>query len=99
MVSAYFVFLAATSVVGLQSVLVHQLWSCVLGGAAVALTGLAGREVAGARTGLIAAAIAAVSPSFWLNDALLMSESMTLVVTALIVFLAYRFLGRPSWPV
>src|SRR5262249_21712786 len=28
-----------------------------------------------------------------------MSESMTLVVTALIVFLAYRFLGRPSWPV
>src|SRR5262249_13894605 len=28
-----------------------------------------------------------------------MSESMTLVVTALIVFRAYRFLGRPSWPV
>ena len=96
---AYFVYLAVTSVVGLQSVVVHQLWSCLLGAAAVALTGLAGREVAGPRAGLIAAAIAAVSPSFWFNDALLMSESMTLAVTVLIVFLAYRLLGRPSWPV
>ncbi len=94
---AYFVFLAATSVVGLESVLVHQLWSCLLGAGAVAMTGLAGREVAGARAGLIAAAIAAISPSFWFNDALLMSESMTLVVTAAIVYIAYRFLRRPTW--
>jgi hypothetical protein len=39
---AYFVFLATTSVVGLQSVLVHQLWSCLLGAVAVGMTGLAG---------------------------------------------------------
>jgi 4-amino-4-deoxy-L-arabinose transferase-like glycosyltransferase len=93
---AYFVFLAATSVVGLQSVLVHQLWSCLLGAGAVALTGLAGREIAGPRAGLIAAAIVAISPTFWFSDTLLMSESMTVAVTAAVIYLAYRFLRRPT---
>ncbi len=60
------------------------------------MTGLAGREVAGPRAGLIAAAIVAISPNFWFSDALLMSESMTVVVTAAVIYLAYRFLRRPT---
>jgi hypothetical protein len=94
---AYIVFLAAISVIGLKSVLVHQLWSCLLGAGAVAMTGLAGCEIAGRRAGLIAAAIVAVSPTFWFNDALLMSESMTIVVTAALVYFAYRFIRRPTF--
>jgi hypothetical protein len=38
----------------------------------------------------------AISPNFWISDALLMSESMTVVVTAAVIYLAYRFLRRPT---
>jgi 4-amino-4-deoxy-L-arabinose transferase-like glycosyltransferase len=93
---AYEVLLGVVSTLGMRSVLFHQLWSCVMGGAAVALVGLAGREMAGERVGLVAAVIAAVSPTFWVNDALLMSESLVLVVVALVLLLAYRFHRRPT---
>ncbi len=93
---AYIVALAASSLVGLRSFLAHQLWSCVMGTATVVVVGLAGREIAGRRAGLIAAAIAAVYPNLWFNDAVVMSETLTLLATAITVLLAYRFSRRPG---
>jgi 4-amino-4-deoxy-L-arabinose transferase-like glycosyltransferase len=93
---AYQVLLGIVSALGMRSVLFHQLWSCVIGGAAVALVGFTGLEVAGRRVGLLAAAIAAVIPTFWVNDALLMSESLVLAVVAFVLLLAYRFCRRPT---
>lgn len=93
---AYQVVLGAVSALGMRSVLFHQFWSCVLGTGAVVLIGLTGRKIAGPRVGLIAAGIAAITPSFWVNDALLMSESLVLVVVALVLLLAYRYRHRPS---
>jgi 4-amino-4-deoxy-L-arabinose transferase-like glycosyltransferase len=93
---AYQVLLGIVSALGMRSVLFHQLWSCVIGGAAVALVGFTGLEVAGRRVGLLAAAIAAIVPTFWVNDALLMSESLVLAVVALVLLLAYRFCRRPT---
>jgi asparagine N-glycosylation enzyme membrane subunit Stt3 len=68
--------LALASLVGIKSFFAQILWSCVIGSVAVWLVGLAGREVMGPRTGLIAAGIAAVYPNFWINDGSLLSETL-----------------------
>jgi 4-amino-4-deoxy-L-arabinose transferase-like glycosyltransferase len=72
------------------------MWTCVLGSLTVMMSGLAGREVAGPRVGLVAAALCAVYPNTWVYDGELLSESMALFTVALIVFLAFRFRNRPS---
>lgn len=57
---------------------------------AVAVIGLVGREIGGARAGWVAAALAAVYPNLWVNDGLIMSESLAALLTASAVLLAYR---------
>lgn len=64
----------------------------------VTLIGLVGREVAGARAGLLAAAIAAVYPNLWANDGLIMAETFAALGTAAALFCAYRLLRAPTWP-
>lgn len=94
----YIVTLAATSAVGLRSPLAHQIWSCLLGCATVVAVGLVAREVAGRRVGLIAAVLAAVYPNFWINDGLVMSETLTMLTAAVAVLLTYTLWRRPTMP-
>jgi 4-amino-4-deoxy-L-arabinose transferase-like glycosyltransferase len=70
----------------------QRLGTVALGVAAVWLIGVLGRRVGGDAVGLVAAAIAAVYPNLWLNDGLVMSESLAtvLVVAALLVLLDVR---------
>ena len=49
----------------------------VLGTVLVVLVGLLGRRLGGDTVGLVAAAIAAVAPNLWVNDGLVMSETVT----------------------
>lgn len=88
--------LAAPSALGAKSYLSQLLWSCVVGAAAVFVTGLAGREVASERAGLIAAAIAAVYPNYWLNDGSGLAETLVLLLVAGLILSAYRFLRYPN---
>lgn len=69
----------------------------VLGTLLVGLVGLLGRRIGGDTVGLVAAGIAAVSPNIWVNDGLVMSETLTMltVVGALLGALWWR--DRPSW--
>ncbi len=60
----------------------------VLGTATVVVVGLIGRSVRDERTGLVAAGIAAVNPSLWMNDGLMMSETPATLVAAGCVGLA-----------
>lgn len=92
----YVIALAIPSALGLRSALDHQIWSCLLGTATVALVGLAGRQLAGRRAGLIAAAIAAVYPNLWIFDGMLAAETLSLLTTALALLVAYRLWRRPS---
>ncbi|TMK60507.1 MAG: hypothetical protein E6G60_13370, partial [Actinobacteria bacterium] len=69
----------------------------VLGLGVVVLTGLLGRRVGGNATGLIAAGIAAVYPSLWTNDGLLMSETLATLLTVRAVLLTYRLLRTRRW--
>jgi 4-amino-4-deoxy-L-arabinose transferase-like glycosyltransferase len=58
-------------------------------------------EVAGRRAGVIAALIAAVYPNLWMNDGLLMSESVSMLLVALSMWAAWRAAHadgtRESW--
>ncbi len=80
----------------MKSVLTHVLWSCGLGAATVAVIGLLGRAVGGARAGIIAAVIAAVYPNLWAPDAQLQAETLSMFATALALLLAYRYWQAPS---
>jgi len=88
--------LAAGSKLGATSILAHRLLGCVPGAATVALIGLLGRRVAGERSGLLAAAIAAVYPTLIAADGSLMSESLYGAFVAAALLLAYRLLDRPA---
>lgn len=94
----YIVVLGLGSVLGLRSVLAHQILSCLLGALTVAVIGLTGRRLAGRRTGLLAAGLAAVYPNFWLNDALLMSETLVQLTVAATVLAGYVFWERRTLP-
>jgi 4-amino-4-deoxy-L-arabinose transferase-like glycosyltransferase len=67
-----------------------------LGCIVVLEVGLIAREIAGDRAGLIAAGLASIYPNLWVNDGLIMSETITALVVALAILLLYRFTHRPS---
>jgi 4-amino-4-deoxy-L-arabinose transferase-like glycosyltransferase len=73
-----------------------MLWSSLLGVGTVVLVGLTGREVAGARAGLVAAGLAAVYPNLWIFDGFILSETMAMFMVILSVYLAYRYLQTPT---
>ena len=92
----YMLYLTIPSVLGLQSVLTHMLWSAVLGTGTVVLVGLTGREVGGPRLGLIAAVLAALAPDIWVSDGLLRAETMAMFTVVLALYLSYRYWRRPT---
>ena len=68
----------------------------LLGIATVAVIGLVGRRLAGPRVGLVAAGIAAVYPNLWINDSLVMSESLACLIVAVALLVALDFDRRPG---
>ena len=68
----------------------------VLGLGVVVAIGLLGRRLGGDAVGLTAAAIAAIYPNLWMNDALLMSETLATLTTVGAVLLTYRLLETRS---
>jgi 4-amino-4-deoxy-L-arabinose transferase-like glycosyltransferase len=93
----YSLYLSVFSWLGLDTPLDHRLASCLLGVAAVVVVGLLGRRVAGDRAGLIAAGLAAVYPQLWINDGMLISESMYVVFVGLTLLFAYRAWDSERW--
>jgi 4-amino-4-deoxy-L-arabinose transferase-like glycosyltransferase len=59
--------------------------TATLGIVTVAVIGLVGRRIGGDRIGLIAAGVAAAYPNLWINDGLVMSESLGGVLVGLIL--------------
>jgi 4-amino-4-deoxy-L-arabinose transferase-like glycosyltransferase len=88
--------LALAAVVGIKTFFGQLLYSCGIGAVSVALVGMAGREVAGPRAGLIAAGITAVYPVFLIDDGSLLAETLVVPLTALMVWAFYRLWHRPT---
>ena len=78
------------------SVLPQRLTMCVIGALAVVVIGYLGRHVGGHRAGLVAGALAAVAPALWINDGLVMSESLGALTVAGVLLALYRWRDRPS---
>jgi 4-amino-4-deoxy-L-arabinose transferase-like glycosyltransferase len=96
----YIVYLTIAALVDparITSQLTFMVWTCFLGTGSVLLCGLAGREIKDVRVGIIAALVAAVDPNMWVQDGLLLSESMAIFVGAGVILFAYRYWRRPSW--
>lgn len=68
----------------------------VLGTALVALVALLGRRVGGAPVGVVAGGIAAVTPNLWVNDGLVMSETVTGLTVVAALLLAFGLRDRPT---
>ena len=81
---------------GGNHLLAQRLTMTVFGAGVVLLIGLVGRSVAGDRAGLLAAGLAAMYPNLWINDGLVMSETLATLAVALAILLAYRFIRAPS---
>lgn len=74
----------------------HRYATALLGVALVLLIGLLGRAVAGDRAGWLAAGIAAVYPNIWVNDGLIMSETVTGVTVVGGLLAAVKLAERPT---
>ncbi len=92
----YSTYLAMWSLVGIDGVTAHRVASSLLGVAAIVVVGLVGKRIAGAAVGLIAAAVVAIYPFMWINDGMLMSESLVVLVAALVLLTAYDFVRTPD---
>jgi 4-amino-4-deoxy-L-arabinose transferase-like glycosyltransferase len=92
----YPLYLSVWSWVGLDSVTAHRLASSLLGVAAVGVVGLLAYRLAGATAGIIAAGIAALYPQLWINDGMVMSESLVVLMATLVLYAAYSFASSPT---
>jgi 4-amino-4-deoxy-L-arabinose transferase-like glycosyltransferase len=92
----YTIFLAVPSVLGFDTVREHLVSGTILGSLGCGVIGFAGRAVAGARAGIIAAFIAAVYANLFMNDGLIVSETMTALLVGFVVWFAYRFWRTPT---
>lgn len=73
----------------------HRYTMALLGVGVVLLVGLLGRAVAGDRVGWVAAGIAAVYPNLWVNDGLVMSETVTGLAVLGALLLAVELVKHP----
>lgn len=92
----YSTYLTLWSLVGVDGVTAHRVVSSLLGVGAIVVVGLVGKRIAGAAVGLVAATIMALYPFMWINDGMLMSESLVVLVAALVLLAAYEFIGAPD---
>ncbi|MDX2379139.1 MAG: hypothetical protein QNM02_05220 [Acidimicrobiia bacterium] len=93
----YILFLGFWSWIGITGVTAQMLLTSVfIGGPLVAVTGLAGREIGGARLGLIAGVTVAVAPTVWIWQGTLLSEPLAMLGLVTLVWAAYRFWHSPS---
>jgi hypothetical protein len=93
---AYMLYLAAVSRFIGTSELTHRLASTLLGAGAVFTIGVLSRRLfKNDWAGWTAALLAAGYAHLWINDEMLMSESMYVLTTAIAVLLAYRFWETP----
>lgn len=91
-------YLTPWSVGGGDNVGRQRLAMTLVGIFTVALIGLLGRRLGGPAVGLVAAALAAVYPNLWINDSLVMSESLAVLLVTLALLAALRAHDRPRWP-
>lgn len=88
--------LAIPSFLGAKSVDAQRIFLCFVGTGTVVLIGFLGRRVGGPVVGVIGAAIAALYPMLFLNESVLMAESVYVLLVTAALLLAYRAVDSPT---
>ena len=88
--------MAMCSLVGFKSFFAHRIWSAIVGSVAVPVSAALGKEVAGRKVAVITAFGIAVYPNMWLSDGLAMSETLSPILTVLVLLAAYQMWRRPT---
>ncbi len=94
----YMLFMAGLILIGIKGLVAQMMASAVLGAGTVVAIGFAARRIGGDTVGLVAAAIAAVYANLWAADGSLMSETLAMLMAALVVIAAYRFADARNLP-
>ena len=68
----------------------QRLVTVICGTVTIVVIGLLGRAVRGDRVGIVAAVIAAVYANLWINDGLVMSESVSVLAVSAVLLSAHR---------
>lgn len=92
----YSLYLAAWSLLGANTPLWHRLASGLISATAVIPVALTVARLAGRRAGAVAGSMTAVYPAMWMNDGLILSESLYIPLAAVIIWQSYRVIDRPS---
>ncbi len=79
-----------------HSPLAQRLLMCLLGAAVIVLAAFLARRLAGPAAGIATAAVAAVNANLWMNDVLVMSETVGAVTLLLLLHAAVRARARPT---
>ena len=96
----FVVVLAALDWIGIDGHFAQRIVMCFVGTISIAVIAIVGRRLAGPRVGLIAGFLAAVYPNIWINDGMLMVETVVVLSVALALWGMYRYLDRPTnWAV
>jgi len=74
----------------------QRLVTVLCGIATVGMIGLLGRRIANERVGIVAATIAAAYPNLWMNDGLVMSESISILMVCMTLWVGHRCLSAPT---
>lgn len=90
------VFLSMFSVLGIDSVGGHRLAAGALSASVVFPTGLLLQRAFGLRAALVGMAIAAAHPPLWMNDSLILSESLAIPAAAWGLYASHRTWEDPS---
>ncbi|HEY6760450.1 MAG TPA: glycosyltransferase family 39 protein [Baekduia sp.] len=92
----HIVVLAFVDLLGGGNTTIQRCVMGVIGTGTVVALGVLGRTVAGARAGLIAAALAAVYPLLWVIDGAIMSETEYVLLITLTLLASYSYLRGPT---
>jgi 4-amino-4-deoxy-L-arabinose transferase-like glycosyltransferase len=88
---------APTALVFGRSVLAQRLVQAVYGTLAVVAIALLARRIAGNdRVALWAGVVAAVYPNLWANDAVIMAETLTVLLVAVLLWAVYGYQDEPG---
>lgn len=79
-----------------DSVMAQRYTFCVLGAVAIVVIGLLARSLAGTVAGVAAAVVAAANPNLWMNDAVVMSETISTVLIAGLLWAAVALRRSPT---
>jgi hypothetical protein len=87
--------LAGADEVGATTWTWHMVAMAILFVAAVFVAGLAGRQLAGPRAGVVVATVVAAYPYLWMNPAAVLAENLEVLLAALAMWATVRFWKRP----